>query len=472
VSKLPLWGPPELGAGSALGPRQPVLRVAGFPAGSPEAQLLADAHSGELKNFYLGQSRNHALGTVEYTSKTIERDGVRYQYTNQSGQEIVTMEVHPKKAEQILKLEPVSPWGWCLLEIRVPLAGSATHARFRAQRKVPAPREAGVINEALVEDTVPPPGNADGLTPPVTKYPEGLDALVDVREGNSQSSTLYVDLRRFSGGPVAIDIFGYLDVTSHTEEVLAGYSAPTLVFPAPTYSTSSGSYDYNVTGGALLSMSLWPEDVFAYAFSGVTPTPGPDGLESQAISVGAAPRAPLSLAYQPGSAMPMPASGGSPQRTLANRHYTASYDPVSGIATSVTIEGIDITFGGASTVIHSGETHEHGAYNYATFSVTATRDVTPYYDDVTVPDPAENTAEARIVGGWGELRVVERQVTNDVTTFSEFCTSTPDGLRAIPTFRLRDDVVISGPSAGSDTDNHIGTLVVDPKTHSAAFNLA
>ena len=465
MSKLPLWGPPDLGVESALGPRQPVLRVAGFPAGSPEAGLLIDAHAGELKNFYLGQSRNHALGIAEYTGKVIERGGVRYHYSNQSGQEIVTMEVHPKKVEQVLKPEP---WDWAVIKIVVPLAGSATHAYFQARRKVPAPHESGILADGVVKDTVPPPDNADGLATPVTRYPEGLTVVTATRIDNKQLSTLYVDLRRFTGSPVAVDIFGYLSVAT-------GPGPPDRYYVSPVVTGSRSGSGTGIARRYYAGPSWSPsvagvQAMFPYQGTALWPAGGPGDIFSPYYrmfnydSAGPSdlPKAPIPLAAAPDSdPLGLPTT---PSLTAQWSHIKdVVHDPLTGLTTGFTAYSASFSYLGESV----------GVYVDYTYGYVETFYHSPVYVTyTTIPIPAVNTAEVRFLGGWGTLPIGEVRVTNSVTAFSEFQIAAGAQLRPIPTTLLRSDVLISGPSVAADPFVLLGTAVIDPKTHSVAFQRA
>lgn len=84
----------------------PIVRVFGFEKDAEGAQKIINAFQGLISHFHKTQRQNYSLSTVEYTKNVMSFPEGRMSYTNMQGQELIMLEVDPKKVEELLKKEP------------------------------------------------------------------------------------------------------------------------------------------------------------------------------------------------------------------------------------------------------------------------------------------------------------------------------------------------------------------------------
>lgn len=79
-------------------------------------------YEGRIKQFYLSQSRAHALGIVDNSRGKQEFPDAMMMYTNMDGQEIVEVELRPEVPEQVEaeKDQPKVLFDYAIIDIRVP----------------------------------------------------------------------------------------------------------------------------------------------------------------------------------------------------------------------------------------------------------------------------------------------------------------------------------------------------------------
>lgn len=131
--------------------------MAGFPPDAPETQLLVDHFSGSTKQFYLGQSRLHALGNTMQTNKRVDRGDHQLEYLEQFGTEIITLHVHPEKAKEIIQRGKAFEF----LDIRV--------------QQGPEADEAGVaFNTLFIARELYNPDTPESIVGSVTYLPAGV----------------------------------------------------------------------------------------------------------------------------------------------------------------------------------------------------------------------------------------------------------------------------------------------------------
>lgn len=224
MSKLPIWLPPGF---EGYGRRIPVLRVEGYEPGSPMADELAERFAGSLRQFYVGQARNHALGITDQTRTRVDRGDHQIEYMNQSGQEFVTLRVHPQLP--LPKPEPEEtfvPMEFLELRVRgeiVPGSGvssAAYNAMFYVQ---------GVYNaETAPSDTAI--GSPYQLPAGVAVAGGGFFAAYDTHIFDAVSDPVvdnariaWLDLRGFSpDAVVGVDIYIYHDSEGPAQEEIVG----------------------------------------------------------------------------------------------------------------------------------------------------------------------------------------------------------------------------------------------------------
>lgn len=438
------------------------LVVRGVPPNTPAYRALAERYGAALKQFQSKCQREYSLSDNQvYKRRVPLRGDARATYTNIHGQEILELEVTPQELAELAKQIPKRPWDWALVEIHVPLTGYAVHLNAKAIRVVPRSVETGIINDGYVTDEAIYPGNVDGLSPPVLKYPQG-GGIYDVAltiSGAEQVASLAVDLRRFAGAPVNIDLYAVLATGSAPEP--DSYSAP-----LPTAGTTTRTYlgtttldsTTNTFQDANRPSTLWP---FEGASLVVDPISGPGGYPlttAASVSAAVAPLAPVTL-YPQNLINYAPFTSTVDQ--YQNRHFTnIVYDHVSGLPIAYTDYGFE-NYNGHGGGLNSNLWIEDWRISETRY----TRSVTTLYTYQL--QPADCLGDIRILGGFDTMDWSTAQVTNDATTFERFCVP-PDTF--LKTVIIGKDVSISG---GPGVDYALlGEVAIFPFQYTASFKPA
>lgn len=439
------------------------LVVRGVPPNTPAYRALAERYGAALKQFQSKCQREYSLSDNQvYKRRVPLRGDALATYTNIHGQEILELEVTPQELAELAKQIPKRPWDWALVEIHVPLTGYAVHLNAKAIRVVPRSVETGIINDGYVTDEAIYPGNVDGLSPPVLKYPQG-GGIYDVAltiSGDEQVASLAVDLRRFAGAPVNIDLYA----------VLATGSAPE---PYRYYATSSYTLDSltrtyvgtTVVDGATNTFqtpykpsTLWPYEGASFV---VDPVSGPGGYPlttGVSVLVADAPMAPITLQAQ--HLVDYIPLGTVVMDSYQNRNFAnIVYDPASGIAISYT----DYFFENYNG--HGSPNTELWYEDWRVGEAHYSRQVFTEYSNVL--QPADCLGDIRVLGGFDTMDWSTAQVTNDATTFERFCVP-PDTF--LKTVIIGKDVSISGgPGVNYAL---LGEVAIFPFQYTASFKPA
>ena len=113
------------------------LVIKGVEPGTPLAGAVADHFGGRLKQFHVKQQQNYALSPTAIHRSHIEWKGGRATYTNQGGQEYLTLEVDPQLLRELYVKTDV--WDYALIELFVPNTYNAAQLYCYAQ--IITPRE-------------------------------------------------------------------------------------------------------------------------------------------------------------------------------------------------------------------------------------------------------------------------------------------------------------------------------------------
>lgn len=84
--------------------------------------MLANHFAGSLRQFYHGQAQLAGASGLPQWAKSVDRGDHQLRYVSQFGSETVTLAVHPKVVEEVLKKEELeTPWDWAVVDFEVPL---------------------------------------------------------------------------------------------------------------------------------------------------------------------------------------------------------------------------------------------------------------------------------------------------------------------------------------------------------------
>lgn len=353
------------------------------------------------------------------------------------------------------------PWDWALVEYHVPLVGAeGMHVFMKAIRTIPRSIEAGITNDGFVFDSSTEALSTDGLDPWVLKYPssEVID-METVIVGNVQISSLAIDLRRFFGAPVTVELWGY---SIGSEFVPDQYHGPPMTLQS-TVDHALGTADYSEVTDSwspdLVSvLSGWP-----YYGNAVMPTL--DGttedttvsfvFDAITVDVEDAPIPHVDLVLEHEDPIETSFS-----QTLDWGHRI-TYDPASGIANSAASSVL-----GSTTEIISGPNNPRiSRWTFSYQDQFYTREIETLYTLAAVD--TELPGEIRFAGGFGVEAWKNMKVTNDATEYDRLYLD--DG-RFMTTVPIAEDVIVRGGTGISY--QLLGRFTVFPFQYTAGFTKA
>ncbi len=304
----------------------PILRVEGFEPGAPEVAVLANHFAGSLRQFYHGQAQLAAGSKLTQWAKSVDRGDHQIRYVNQSGMETVTLHVHPKVVEEVLKKpEPEVPWDWAVVDFEVPLQirhyvqanedrliGAISGFYIRCQQ-VPFERDFGGVEMGGAGTSIAwiwsgegagdylPSGSPDNtgapmisLEDPVTAYSEE-DPIIYSGVANIDKRSVRIDLRQLPAHPeLTFEVYANLYTPdSDFYEVYTGKYQGAKLINAPEQIGGGSQYHLYVQTGysAALVYELYPniEAMVTSVNTGQPAGPKFGKTESEAASVGFAP---------------------------------------------------------------------------------------------------------------------------------------------------------------------------------------
>lgn len=375
-------------------------------------------------------------------------------------------------------------WDWVLFELHFEENAYAGGVELYAQRTIPRPIEAAVDDEGKVYDPSELPEDAvDGLDPPATSYPGPVDAVGLVEhtsEDGRRVSSLAVDLRRFGGGGVSVDIYARVPADTRYERVLSSWFHETepdvLGFPK-TKITFDFFGDIETIGIATSAGGSWVVPPSAVLPNGLSATsvswdqvPGTQVDESfeNSVLVGDMPAAPAVIYDSSQYFVDAEAQGPSFSTMLFGQYEVVNitYHSPSGL-----VETIE-----ATSVSWTGYIPNLDGHRVEMRRVVNRWYPTPSYSNVPIPKPLTIEAEARIAPGFGDLPFTAVKVAaDDGTTASADHTrwaiiegEGSDAVRFIGTYKAADVTL----ETTSDNWRRVGTLTIFPCERAAGFSLA
>ena len=254
------------------------LVIKGVEPGTPLAGAVADHFGGRLKQFHVKQQQNYALSPTAIHRSHIEWKGGRATYTNQGGQEYLTLEVDPQLLKELHAKSKTLP-DFAVVDFVVQDSYN-NYISFTAALITPKLDRAAVISDytGLPTNGVEINDNyahdySWGVKDPIIMYADTADAVGFVYISNYVAS-LKVDFRKLGyTAMVVVDVYAYILADPDTYEDLP----PVLV--GSYYAGYLENSNSSVYGGQpILSTigqqsaelkALYPELAGAYSSQGV-----------------------------------------------------------------------------------------------------------------------------------------------------------------------------------------------------------
>lgn len=286
MSRLPFFVKPDEQPTRPI----PILRVVGFPPDSPEADLLADAFSGSVRQFYTQQARNYALGVAAQSNKAVDRGDHQIRYQASNGTEIVTLKVHPKRARELLSKKPKRFWDWALVDIVVPDArGVVVNAAGYLQGyDATTLKGVGAAGGSILYEGYESFAEATEADTPRVELPAfNIAELQGSADAEVCKGTIKIDLRGARGMPaVVVDLYAEVERFSCPRALLTGWeqagvggeetiivASTEIVYVAATFTADREAFfDGQIAArGQSFTYATWDYDYFPITY-------GPHGI--------------------------------------------------------------------------------------------------------------------------------------------------------------------------------------------------